>query len=272
MSDTYILEHLLLDLGGSVPVPAYFIRPNHIKPPYPTALYCHSHGGFYEAGKKELIEGRRYLCSPPYAEVLARIGYAALCIDHWGFGERRGAWGLETESAAAKYFLWKGTCLWGMMVFDSLRALEYLRTRPDVDRSFIVSIGMSMGASMSIWAAALDPGIRACVDICGQVDGESLIEDGGLDRHGIYYYVPALIDHFSMADIDALIAPRPHLAIAGDRDALTPAAGLARIERDVAPYYAEAGAPEAWRLQRLDCGHEETAEARAMVIDFLCAL
>jgi dienelactone hydrolase len=269
---TYILEHLILDLGDLVPVPAYFIRPKHAQAPYPAALYCHSHGGFYESGKKEFIQGQAYLCNPPYAEQLARLGFAGLCIDQWCFGERRGDVGLISESAAAKYFLWKGSCLWGMMVYDSLRALEYLRSRSDVDSERIVSIGMSMGASLSIWTAALDPELRACIDICGQVDGESLIEAGGLDRHGIYYYVPALLEHFSMADIDALIAPRPHLAIAGDRDALTPTSGLDRIGRLVAASYAEAGAPEAWRLERLNCGHEETAEARALVIDFLRSL
>ena len=43
---------------------------------------------------------------------------------------------------------------------------------------------------------------------------------GGLDGHGIYYYVPALLKHFTSADINALIAPRAHLAIAGKAHAL----------------------------------------------------
>jgi dienelactone hydrolase len=265
----YELERLLIDTGGSAPAPAYFIHPLDAEPPWPTVLYCHSHGGDYASGKEELLLGRGYLRSPPYAEELARAGYAALCIDQWCFGERRGALGLATESAAAKYFLWQGACLWGMMVFDSLGVLDYLRSRPDVDPGRIVSLGMSMGASMAIWAAALNAGVAACVDICGQVDGESLIRDGGLDRHGIYYYVPGLLKRFSMADIDAMIAPRPHLAIAGNRDALTPSEGLDRIGREVASRYAESGCPETWRLLRLGCGHEESAEARLAVLDFL---
>lgn len=269
---TYVLERLFLELNGLTPVPAYFARPLGFDPPYPTVLYCHSHGGRYESGKEEFVAGQDYLRSPPYAEELAMRGIAGLCIDHWVFGERRGALGLATESAAAKYFLWKGSCLWGMMVYDSLRALDYLGSRPDVDPDFIISVGMSMGATMSIWSAALAPGLRACVDICAQVDGESLIEDGGLDRHGIYYYVPGLLPRYSMADIDALIAPRPHLAIAGDRDPLTPAAGLDRIGRDVAARYEEAGARDAWRLVRLPCGHEETEEGRREVLAFLDGL
>ena len=145
-----------------------------------------------------------------------------------------------------------------------LPALEAGRgSRPDLlDRNVHgrdhVDLVLSLGSSL-----------RACVDICGQVDGESLIEDGGLDRHGIYYYVPGILSRFPMAEIDALIAPRPHLAIAGDFDPLTPAAGLDRIDRDLAARYAEAGRREDWRLDRLPCGHEETAEGRRRVLDFL---
>jgi dienelactone hydrolase len=266
---SYILERLVLETGGPSPVPAYFARPAGFEPPYPAALFCHSHGGFYESGKEEFVAGQRYLADPPYAEALARRGIAGLCVDHWAFGERRGALGLETESEAAKYFLWKGSCLWGMMVFDSLRALEYLRSRADIEPGAVASVGMSMGATMSIWTTALDPLVRGCVDICGQVDGESLIRDKGLDRHGIYYYVPGLLPRFSMSDIDALIAPRPHLAIAGDLDPLTPAAGLDRIGREVAECYARAGAPSAWRFVRRREGHVETQEARAEVLAFL---
>jgi hypothetical protein len=62
------------------------------------------------------------LQKPPYAEILAGRGIASLCIDAWLFGERRG----RTESEAFKQMLWNGQVLWGMMVYDSLRAVDYL--------------------------------------------------------------------------------------------------------------------------------------------------
>jgi len=52
----------------------------------------------------------------------------------------------------------------------------------------------------------------------------------GLKRHGIYYYVPSLLRHFTTAQINTLIAPRPHIAVAGSLDAITPPAGLDRID------------------------------------------
>src|SRR5664279_4666474 len=109
-----------------------------------------------------------------------------------------------------------------MMVFDSLRALDYLAGRDDVDPARLATLGMSMGSTMSWWVAALDERVRACVDLCCLTDYQALIETQGLDEHGIYYYVPRLLQHFSAAAINALIAPRPHLSLAGMFDRLTP--------------------------------------------------
>src|ERR1051325_5537126 len=47
-----------------------------------------------------------------------------------------------------------------------------------------------------------------------------------------------------------LIAPRPHLSLAGDLDALTPRAGLEKIDRELQRVYAAAGHPERWKLLR----------------------
>lgn len=261
----YILERLMLDLNGIETVPAYFVRPLQGEGPWPAVLYNHAHGGEYHIGKEELLIGRTFLFTPPYAEELTRHGYAALCIDHWAFGERRG----RTESEIFKQMLWHGQVMWGMMVYDSLRALDYLVSRPDVDASRIATLGISMGSTMAWWVAALDTRIRVCVDMCCLTDYQALIETRGLDGHGIYYYVPRLLRHFTAAQINALIAPRPHLSLAGNYDPLTPPAGLARIDAELRQVYAELGAAEAWQLRRYDIGHFETATMRAEVVAFL---
>ncbi|HEX6972011.1 MAG TPA: alpha/beta hydrolase family protein [Limnochordia bacterium] len=263
--DGYILERLILDLNGLEPVPAYFVRPLRGEPPYPTVLFNHSHGGGYDVGKEELVAGRSYMASPPYATALAGAGIAALCIDAWNFGERRG----RTESELFKEMLWRGRVLWGMMVYDSLRALDYLVSRPDVDTGRIGTLGMSMGSTMAWWVAALDERIAVTVDICCLTDFDALIETRALDAHGIYYYVPGLLRQFSTADINALIAPRPHLSLAGIYDRLTPPQGLDRIDAALRAAYAQAGRPEAWELQRYPVGHVETAAMRRAVFAFL---
>ena len=81
----YELEKLSLDLNGIEPVPAYFVRPaGSAGKRLPAVLFNHSHGGIYEIGKEELLQGKGYLQFPCYAEFLASLGYAVLCIDAWG--------------------------------------------------------------------------------------------------------------------------------------------------------------------------------------------
>ena len=100
-------------------------------------------------------------------------------------------------------------------------------------------------------------------------DYDALIASGGLDGHGIYYYVPALLKHFSTAQINALIAPRPHLSLAGNLDPLTPPDGLERIDRELRQVYATLGAPQAWQMLRYDSGHGETSAMRLESLAFL---
>jgi len=263
--DGYLLEKLILELNGSEPVPAYFVKPLGVVGRIPCLLYQHAHGGDYRLGKGELLLGRKELASPPYAKALTARGWGALCIDAWVFGERSG----RTESETFKEMLWKGQVLWGRMVFDSLRALDYLAARPDVDAERIGTIGMSMGSTMAWWTAALDPRIKVCVDICCMTDYAALIALGGLDGHGIYYYVPGLLKHFSTARINALIAPRPHLSLAGDQDPLTPPEGLERIDRELRLIYAALGAGEAWQMKRYESGHMEIPAMRLESLAFL---
>jgi len=260
----YVLETLLLDLNGVEPVPAYFVRPR-TGGPFPAVLYNHAHGGDYVLGKRELLAGRAALHSPPYAVELTRLGCAALCIDAWGFGERRG----RSESELFKEMLWRGRVLWGMMVYDSLRAVDYLAARADVDAGRIGTLGISMGSTMAWWLAALDPRIEVCVDLCCLTDYQALIDSRGLDEHGIYYYVPGLLNHFTAAEINALIAPRPHLSLAGDYDPLTPPAGLDRIDAHLRQVYAAQNAAACWSLRRYSTGHFETAAMRAEVVAWL---
>ena len=247
------------------PVPAYFVRPLNLDSDLPAVLYNHAHGGDYDLGKDELLNGRSLLQLPPYAEQLSQLGYAALCIDAWAFAERA----TRSESAIFKEMLWRGQVLWGMMVNDSLRAIDYLVSRPEVDTARLGTLGLSMGSSMAWWVAALDERVKVCVDICCLTDYEALIQAGNLDSHDVYYYVPRLIKHFTTAEINSLIAPRPHLSLAGDLDPLTPPDGLDRIDAELKQVYAAAGASDAWKLVRYDCGHEETSEMRLEIVTFL---
>ena len=176
--DGYILETWDLDLNGIETVPAYLARPRGLTGRAPAVVFDHSHGGGYTIGKKEFIDGRSYLQPVPYAKVLTDLGYVGLAIDHWVFGERSHT----TELDMFKAMLWKGQVLWGMMVYDSLRALDWLVTRPDVDSARIGTLGMSMGSTMAWWLAALDERVKVTVDICCLTDFDTLLAKKGLER------------------------------------------------------------------------------------------
>jgi acetyl esterase/lipase len=261
----YVLEKLLLDLNGLEPVPAYFVKPKKLTGRAPAVLYHHAHGGDYKLGKDELLNGRIQIHNPPYAEWLTSMGYCALCADTWAFGERA----KRTELDIFKDMLWHGRVMWGMMVYDSIRAMDYLTGRPDVDPSRIGTAGLSMGSTMAWWLAALDTRVKVTVDICCLTDFQALMETNNLKGHGMYYYVPSLLKHFTTAGINELIAPRPHLSLAGNLDALTPPAGLDRVDRELREVYARAGKPGRWKLFRQDVGHQETPEMRAEIVAWI---
>jgi pimeloyl-ACP methyl ester carboxylesterase len=261
----YTLDKLILDLNGQEPAPAYFARPKGASGKLPTVLFNHSHGGGYTIGKQEFIEGREYMFKPPYADFLTSLGYNALCFDTWIFGERSG----RNELDFCKDMLWHGRVPWGMMVYDSLKAIDYLVTRPDVDTARLGTVGMSMGSSAAQWLGALDPRVKVVVDICCLTDWHTLVEVGGLKGHGIYYYVPDLLNHFTTSQMNALTAPRPHLALAGNQDALTPAAGLDKVNLELQKVYSAAGKPENWKLLRYDGGHFENPAMREEIRQWL---
>jgi len=264
----YHLDKLILDLNGIEPVPAFYVTPLGANPNErrPTMLFHHSHGGGYTIGKNEFLEGRSYLFNPPYAEVVTSLGWNGLCCDTWVFGERA----TRTELDAFKDMLWHGQVLWGMMVYDSLRAMDYLTTRPDVDPARISTLGMSMGSTAAWYLAALDERVKCTVDICCLTDFQALIETNNLKGHGVYYFVPGLLKHFTTAQINALIAPRPHLGLAGELDPLTPPQGLDRIDAELKKVYAAAGHPERWKLFRSpNTKHQETSAMREEIVAWL---
>ena len=265
--DGFIQEDWLFEWNEMEPVPGVFFKPCQVKPPFPAVLYNHAHGGDYTLGKKELFEGRDALRGA-YGAELTKLGFAVLSIDAWCFGERRG----RSESAVFKEMLWKGKVLWGMMVFDTLKAFDYLAAREDILADSIVSMGISMGGTMALWSTALEPRIKACIDLCSLCEYEALIAQQNMDKHGIYYYVPSLLKHFSAADLNTLTLPRPRLCVIGRHDGLTPIHGAEVLDKLMRVQADSAGHQEGWNLLITETGHFETEYSHQQVLSFLSGL
>jgi len=176
-----------------------------------------------------------------------------LGIDGYFNGERKGTGpsgplemqekGADQEMSLFKLNLWLGRTLWGMMLRDEQIALDYLVSRPEVDPQRIGAQGMSMGSTRAWWLAALDDRIQAVVGVACFTRYEDLIAIRELRAHGIYYFVPGLLKHFDTEAIMALLAPRPFLALTGDRDAGSPPAGMKKLEDILNRVYALHGKP-----------------------------
>ena len=264
----YTLERLVLDLNGIEPVPALLLLPEKRQTPAPALLYIHWHGGMYNLGKEQLLVGGD--AQPAYAPVCAEKGLVTLAIDSWCFGERKHEQnGRQGEEDAFKLMLWRGRVLWGMMMFDEVRALDYLASRPEVDPQRLGALGMSMGSTKAWWLAALDLRVRLCLDVCCLTDFEELIKNHNLQGHGIYYYVPSLLEHFQTAQINELIVPRARLSVNGRQDTLTPPAGVERVRDYLMPLYRKYGKEEDCRIELFECGHRELPEMRRLILEWM---
>ena len=266
--EDYVLERLVLDLNGVEPVPALLLIPHKRQTRAPGLLYIHWHGGMYDLGKEMLIKGVEV--APPYAAVCAQKGIVTLAIDSWCFGERKHEEnGHQGEENAFKLMLWKGQVLYGMMMFDEFRAMDYLASRSEVDDQRLGAMGMSMGSTKAWWLAALDPRVKLCMDVCCLTDYEELIKTHGLQGHGIYYYVPSLLKHFQTSEINELIVPRAHLSVNGRQDQLTPPAGVDKVRDYLQPRYRKYGKETDLDVELFDCAHVELPEMRKLILDWM---
>ncbi|MNI39502.1 Alpha/beta hydrolase family protein [compost metagenome] len=107
----------------------------------------------------------------------------------------------------------------GYRVFETLRCVDYLLTRDDVDEDRIGCMGISGGGLVSSFAAAIDQRISATV-----VSGYTNTFQASIlsIHHCIDNYIPGLSLVAEMPDLLGLIAPRPLLVEAGTRDPIFP--------------------------------------------------
>jgi dienelactone hydrolase len=230
--------------------------------PYPAILWAHAHGGNYELGRRELIQGRPALTRPPVPE-LTRAGFAVLCLEMPCFGARA----LPGESSLAKALLWQGRTLFGQMLAELQAGVDLLSGNLQIIPERIGVAGVSMGGTLSFWLAALDPRIRAAAHMCCFADLAFLVAAGAHDSHGIYMTVPGLLPLISTGELAGLVAPRAQLVCVGLADPFTPAGAFALARAELAAAYASApGQLEI--LADPASGHAETPAMRQRLLDF----
>jgi len=269
--DGYRVEKFVFHNGVDSEVPGYLAIPDNRRGPLPAVLAMHGHG----SSKENIFEFQP--SQQTVAELLVRRGYVVMAIDSYFNGERRGkgpagelevmAKGSDQEMSLFKLNLWLGRTLWGMMLRDEQMALDYLESRPEVDPRRIGAQGMSMGSTRSWWLAAIDDRIRALVGVACFTRYEDLIAIRALRAHGIYYFVPGILKQFDSEGVMALIAPRPFLALTGDRDAGSPPEGMKKLEAALDRFYALYAKPDHFRsIVYAETGHVYTEEMKQRMV------
>ncbi len=260
-ADGFRAEKLVLERADGARVRGFLTGPAGEWGGLPAIVYAHAHGAKYEIGARELLDGRPALRGR-YAADFARHGLVALALDMPCFGDRA----TEPESTAAKRHLWNGTTLFGEMLNDLGGAVDVLAAQDGVDAKRIGAFGLSMGATLAFWLAALDTRIAALAHLCCFADLGELVRQNGHDLHGIYMTVPGLLPKLRTGQIAGLAAPRPQYAAMGAKDPLTPPAA---IEIGLADLQRAYGDSNALRVHiEPDTGHIETPRMRDDVLRF----
>lgn len=242
----------------------FFTRPAANSGPVPAILCIHAHGGRYDIGASELLDGRPALVSPP-GLAFAEAGFATFSFDLPCFGTRE----RETESAAAKAAQWRGGSLAGRMLGELAAGLDWLAARPDIDAARLGVFGISMGATFAYWLGAVQPRLAVIAQECCFADFATLIDLGVHDRHGHYLTVPGLLGLAGNGAIAGLCAPRPQFIGIGDQDALTPPPAVDAAWAQVQAAYDTAGAAAQLVLHReAALGHAESPAMRDALLRF----
>jgi dienelactone hydrolase len=180
---------------------------------------------------------------------LVKAGYAVLAFDQCGFGARMGEIGPFYDRTPR----WSQL---GRMVDDARAAIDALEREPLVDAQKISLLGYTLGGSVALHTAALDPRVKSVISVSGFTPMRTDTAAKGIGGLGRFSYerpvAPRLGQFigreaevpYDYDELIATIAPRPVLVVqpSMDRDA-TAADVHAAVER-ARKVYAATGAAD----------------------------
>lgn len=240
----YVTANLYLPSAGEGPVPAVIYVCGHAYSPHGAKTSYQRHG-----------------------HTLAKHGYAALVIDplqiaetaalhHGVYNQEMYEWYTRAYSPA------------GLEVWNVIRALDYLETRPEVDSQRFAITGRSGGAAMSWFSAAVEPRIKAAIPIMGIATYAAAVANDTQRLHCDCMF-PVNFRMQDLIHLGALISPRPLFTAHGRTDRLFPVEGYEEFSSAMGALYTSQGMPDRFRNLEVDSGHEDSDLLRAEAVKWL---
>lgn len=206
----YRVEKLIYESLPHFYVTADVYVPKNAKPPFPAVLGAAGHSAL----------GKAFANYQAMWISLAKRGILVLAYDPPGQGER-----VEyLDKSTAKRFLPEGGTAEHMMagvqclltgtniaryfIWDAIRGLDYLLTRPDVDPHRLGVAGNSGGGTQSAYLAALEPRLSAAVSSCYITSWQTLWEGPG-PQDSEQVFTGFLKDGLDFPDFLIAFAPKP---------------------------------------------------------------
>ena len=301
----YVEEYLTFQTTPDLRIPAYVLLPKQARVRAPAILVLHSHDGIYLWGKEKVValeqehpslttfKQQRY-GGKSIASELARSGYVTMAIDMFYWGERRMLRGddpasyrerpvtmseadirafnqraSQDESLVGRSLFTAGITWPGVILWDDIRALDYLASRPEVDATRLGCVGLSVGGYRSYLLAALDDRIKAAVDVGWMTSFGAQIRQHVINTIGLSFHINGLYRYLDFPDLAALAAPRALMVINGSRDALFALDGVKAAFDKIGRLYAKAGSPDRVRCRLFDAPHEFNLEMQAEAWEWL---
>lgn len=269
--DGYRVEKIDFESEPGLHVPCYVLIPDQVGPPYRPVIALHGHGtggANYLLGRawdettrqEELEKIKKY--NHDYARQLAQQGYLVFVPVQRGLGERiekqpgyvnwQGA-GQSSCRVLSFNAILMGKTLLGMRVWDVIRTIDYIRSRPETMINGIGCVGFSGGATTTLFSAAVEPQITVAV-VSGYFNQfrKSIMAM----THCECNYIPHLLEYAEMSDIAGLIAPRALLVESGTQDGIFPVEGTLAAYQDVQQVYDLLGKPNALEKDIFPADHQ----------------
>jgi len=221
-------------------------------------IYFVSLPGLYVTGSLYVPKNRDgsmpailYLCghykNPKYylqfhGHKFAKLGFVTLIVENIQLGEVKGHHhGPRHRGMFNWYSL--GYTPAGVEVWNAIRAIDLLQELPYVDRERIGATGISGGGAISWFVAAIDKRVKAVAPVCATASIESHICKRTLEHHcDCMFWINSYM--WDLADVGALIAPRPLLIVSSVRDWIFDVESARLIYNKLKELYEALGVPE----------------------------